>query len=200
VADDYEWNEKGIYDQGLAAYGESPKALHWTEYREMGVRFKELVADLKLDDKSILDAGCGMGDLLPFIYAKATNFKYLGVDINPRFIDIAKKRYEGHDFKVLDPFSEKIAGHFDVVISSGVLNVNIPNWLKRRQQMIKRLYELADEAAAFNMAGSFKKIPHDSKIAYANTQDILDFCVKLSPRLILRTHYSSIDFTIVLFK
>jgi SAM-dependent methyltransferase len=196
----HEWNEKGIYEQALRIYGESPKSLHWTNYREMAMRFRQLVADLDLEGRSILDAGCGMGDVLPYIYAKTSNFKYLGVDINEGFIDIAKKRYEPNNFKVLDPFNDKITGQFDVVISSGVMNVNIPNWLKKRQDMIKRLYKLADEAVVFNMAGSFKKIPNDSKIAYANIHDILDFCLKLTPKLVLRSHYSSIDFTIVLFK
>ena len=194
------WNEKGIYEEALARYGESPKALHWTNYRAMGIRFKELVADLALDGKSILDVGCGMGDLLPFIYAKTTDFKYLGTDINQGFIGIAKKRYEGHEFKLLDPFSQKVPGRFDIVMSSGVMNVNIPDWLDRRKQMIARLFELAGEAASFNMAGSFKPPAHDEKIAYANSQEILDFCQTLSSRIVLRNHYSSIDFTISMFK
>jgi SAM-dependent methyltransferase len=166
----------------------------------MAIRFKELTTDLNFEGRSILDAGCGMGDLLPFIYAKTAKFKYLGADINRGFIDIAKKRYEDHDFKVLDPFNDKVSGRFDIVISSGVMNVNIPGWQKRRLSMIKRLYELADEAVAFNMAGGFRKIPNDNTIAYANTKDILDFCLKLTPRVILRNHYSSIDFALILFK
>jgi SAM-dependent methyltransferase len=197
---EYFWNEKAMYDEALAKHGESPKALHYLDYRSMAVRHQQLVADLALDGKTILDVGCGMGDLLPFLYAKTANFNYLGVDINEGFIEIAKKRYDGHRFKVVDPFKEKVSGRFDIVISSGVMNANTPQWLKRRQQMIEKLFKLSRETVAFNMAGAFKQVPNDQKIAYAKTSDILNFCLTLTPRVILRSHYSSIDFTILMFK
>ena len=68
------------YEKSLRAYGESPKALLWWDYRSMAIRFRELVRDVPLDGKSVLDAGCGMGDLLPYLYAKSPDFRYLGVD------------------------------------------------------------------------------------------------------------------------
>jgi len=197
---DYFWNEKQMYEEGLAKHGQSPGALHWFDYPSMAVRFAQLTADLALEGRSILDAGCGMGDLLPFLYAKATNFNYLGVDINEGFIEIAKKRYSGHRFKAADPFRQKIGGRHDIVISSGVMNADTPRWLARRQQMIERLFELARQAVAFNMAGGWQPPASDGQIAYAKIPDILDFCLKLTPRLILRHHYSQVDFTIILFK
>lgn len=189
-----------IYRDAHRRYGESPQALHWWDYISMATRFKQLVADLDIKDKTVLDAGCGMGDLLPFLYMKADNFKYVGMDINPDFIDIAKKRYEGHQFLVGDPFFGKIDKKFDVVISSGVMNVYVKDWMRERQQMIKSLFQLTSEVLAFNMAGSFEPEPPDNVIAYADTQEILDFCQQLTSRIILRHHYNKRDFTIVMFK
>ena len=49
------------YPDALKKYGESPKALHWTNYRSTAVRFRELVADLdevlKLDGLDSLVLG-----------------------------------------------------------------------------------------------------------------------------------------------
>src|SRR3954471_11695213 len=87
------------YDKSLREYGPGPKALLWWDYRSMAIRFRELVADVPALGKSIMDAGCGLGDLLPFLYAKAADFRYLGVDKKKGFIDVAKQRYEGHEFK-----------------------------------------------------------------------------------------------------
>lgn len=187
------------YRKSLELYGESPKALLWWDYRSMAIRFRELVRDVPVEGKSILDAGCGMGDLLPFLYAKSANFKYLGIDKNPGFIEIAKKRYEGHDFKLGDPFGRRI-GLFDVVLSSGVMNGNVKNWLAKRKKMIANLFEQTDEALAFNMAGGLKPLPSDSLIAYADAQKIFDYCKTLSSRAILKTDYLAKDFTIVMFK
>jgi len=189
---------KDIYQQGFANHGESPKALHWVNYASQAIRFKYLVLDLDLNDKTILDAGCGLGDILPFIYAKADRFDYLGMDTNADFIAAAKKRYTGHNFKVGDPFFGRVHGQFDVVLSSGVMNQNVPNWLEIRKQMIKRLFDLASETMAFNMAGSFSHIPADSKIAYANAQEIYDYCNSLTSQVSIRIGYSNYDFTVVM--
>ena len=189
---------ENIYESAYERYGESPKSLHWVNYASQAIRFKYLVADLDIENKSILDVGCGMGDLLPFLYAKADKFNYLGVDINKNFIEVAKKRYEGHSFKVADVFTEKVSGRYDTVISSGVMNQNIPNWLVVRKQMIKKLFELSSDVLAFNMAGSLKPIPPDPKIAYAEAGEILEFCQTLTPKVSLRSDYSSYDFTIVM--
>lgn len=189
-----------IYREAYERFGESPRSLHWWDYPSLASRYKQLVADIDIKDKTILDAGCGMGDALPFLYMKADNFNYLGMDINQSFIEIAKKRYDGHRFEIGDPFFGKVKGKFDVVISSGVMNANIKNWKDVRQQMITSLFNLSGEALAFNMAGSFDPQKQDEVIAYADAAVVLDFCLGLTKRVILRHHYNKSDFTIVLFK
>lgn len=187
------------YEKSLAQYGPGPKALLWWDYRSMAVRFRELIKDVPIESYSILDAGCGMGDLLPFLYAKSDNFKYLGVDINSEFIKIARRRYEGHEFKVGDPFNKTI-GQFDLVLSSGVMNGNVKNWHNKRKRMITNLFEQADKALAFNMAGGARADSSDPLIAYADIQEIYKFCKTLSPRVILNDKYLHNDFTITMFK
>lgn len=189
-----------IYQPAFKKYGESPKSLHWINYTSQAIRFKYLVADLNIDEKTILDAGCGMGDLLPFLYAKSNKFSYLGVDSNKNFIEIASKRYFGHQFKVADVFSEHLSDKYDLVISSGVMNQNIEGWQNERREMITRLFELSKETLAFNMAGSFRPIASDPKIAYADASQILQFCLTLTPRVSLRTDYSTYDFTVIMHR
>lgn len=191
-----------IYQRAFKVYGASPKSLHWVNYPSQAVRFKNLVKHLELEGKTILDAGCGMGDILPFIYTRADHFDYLGVDTNKDFIEIAKNRYVGHKFKVADPFkglSFKLL-RYDVVISSGVMNENIENWQQLRRQMITTLFKLTKETLAFNMAGAFAYIPPDGKIAYAKAQEIKDFCLTLTPNVSVQADYSSYDFTVVMQK
>ncbi len=187
------------YDKALKQFGPGPKALLWWDYRSMAMRFRALVIDLPIEGKTIMDAGCGMGDLLPYLYAKSGDFKYLGVDKNAEFIKIAKQRYEGHDFKVGDPFNQRV-GLFDVVLSSGVMNGNTRNWLSKRKRMIAGLYDQTGEILAFNMAGGLKPIPNDSLIAYADASEIAEFCRTLTPRVELKTGYLPKDFTIVMRK
>jgi trans-aconitate methyltransferase len=187
------------YEEAFKKYGPGPKALLWWDYHSMAIRFRELVKEIPVSNKTILDAGCGMGDLLPYLYAKAPHFRYLGVDRSEKFIEIAKQRYEGHRFKVGDPFS-RAEEMFDVVLSSGVMNGNVDNWLAKRKKMIKALWEQTGEVLAFNMAGGLKPIKHDSLIAYADAQEIFDYCRMMSRRVVLKTDYLEKDFTVVMFK
>lgn len=188
------------YKKTFHKSGESPKALQWQDYRSAAIRYRQLLQDVDVEGRSILDIGCGMGDLLPYIYAKSDNFNYLGVDVIEKFIEVAKKRYLGHDFRVLNPFTKDLEQTFDVVVACGALNAPKTGWLENRQQKIKRLYELANQAVAFNMAGSFEPGASGDRVAQADVRQILEFCTKLTPKVILKTHYHPKDFTIVMFK
>jgi trans-aconitate methyltransferase len=187
------------YDKSLKEFGPGPKALLWWDYRSMAIRFRELIKEIPVDGKYIMDAGCGLGDLLPYLYAKSANFRYIGYDRKPEFIEIAKERYEGHSFKVGDPFHDRL-GLYDVVISSGVMNGNVDGWLAKRKEMISNLFDQTGEVLAFNMAGGLKPIRHDSLIAYANADDIFKYCKTLTKHARLNTSYLDKDFTITMYK
>lgn len=174
--------------------------MQWANYKAAAARYRQLVSDLNLESKTILDAGCGMGDLLPYIYAQAHDFTYLGVDVTPEFIAIARKRYDGEEFQVANPFDEDFTQKFDIVISSGVMNSASSNWLEERQHMIMKLFTLANEALVFNMAGGFEPRKNTAKVAYADPHAIVAFCRTLTPKVILKAHYHPKDFTVVLFK
>ena len=193
-------NRKQSYQKSLAKHGESPKALQWNSYLSAALRYREIVADIDITGHSVLDAGCGMGDLLPYLLAKTIDFSYLGVDITPELIEIARKRYDGFGFAVADPFSTDFTDTFDIIISSGVMNSNIPGWMQKRQAMITKLFNQSKVALAFNMAGGKEVIENTNKIAYANSAEILEFCKTLSDKVSLRDGYHSKDFTITMVK
>jgi SAM-dependent methyltransferase len=192
--------DKGKYLKSLAVHGISPKAMQWKDYRSAALRYRAITANVDIDHKSVVDIGCGMGDILPYLYAKSDNFQYLGVDVNPQFIEIAKKRYDGHEFKVVDPFKEDLGQKFDIVILCGALNANMEDWLKNRKQKIQKLYDMANNAVVFNMAGGLAALENNSRVAYADAQEILNFCTTLTPQVVLQAHYHPKDFTITMFK
>lgn len=193
-------NQDNRYKSSFAEYGESPQALKWRSYRAAAQRYRQLVADIDIERKTILDAGCGMGDLLPYLYTNANKFNYLGIDITPEFIEIAQKRYSGHTFQVGDPFDGSLHQNFDVIISCGVMNHNSPRWIEERKAMIAELFSHTNEALAFNMAGGMREASERKNIGYANLNEILVFCSSLTTKLILRNHYNPKDFTIIMFK
>lgn len=61
--------------------------------------FLELVNSSK---SSVLDIGCGPGNITRYLLNKQPNLRILGVDISPNMINIAKKRNPSAQFRELD--------------------------------------------------------------------------------------------------
>lgn len=70
---------------------------------------------------SILDVGCGIGNLIAFT-SLATKDNYWGIDISPHMIERAKALYPGYRFAVADPMgSSEFDDEFSLVVAHGFL-------------------------------------------------------------------------------
>lgn len=72
----------------------------------------------------LLDIGCGSGELLEYL---PSHVQYTGVDINPRYIELARKKYgERGRFELIDVNAMERLGlpkaSFDTVVLYGVLH------------------------------------------------------------------------------
>ncbi len=190
------------YQKSFKKYKVHPQSLFWTSEKAATLRYKELVADVDFTDKTVLDVGCGFGNIIPFISKKAKNFSYTGVDIVPEFIQAARDKYPKQRFILRDYFSQPLKEKFDIVISSGMLNSNFKEPYHFREKIIKALFDHARESIVFNMAGSYPQPKNNQKykIYYANSLIVLKYCFSLSSKIIFRHHYHQKDFTIVIFK
>jgi len=211
------------YRRTYKKYGVNARALQYTSRQAQEKRLRELVADIDFEDhrpigplarrgKSVLDVGCGFGDIIPFISEKTKSFEYTGVDLVPEFIEVARERYPNHRFLIANYFNNPLMSKhetqaplmtkFDIVITSGTLNANIKNPYRYRKKAIKIMWEHSNEIVAFNMAGGNPQ-PQNKKgnrVYYADLNKIVDFCKSLTTNIIIRKDYSPNDFTILLFK
>lgn len=195
-------NHRKNYQKSFRKYGLDPKALKWASKRAAEQRYEQIVLDIDFEGKTILDVGCGFGDIIPYISAKAKKFEYKGIDITPEFIREAKKLYPEHKFIVGDYFDRPLKENFDVVICSGVLNANVKDNLGFRKKAIKIMFGHVKEILVFNMAGKYPqpKTSPESNVWFADSLEILKYCMGLTKKVIFRHHYHSRDFTIVMFK
>lgn len=96
--------------------------------------WKEVMEDQKLTlatavspTESVIDVGCGWGRLLELL-PKEWCGSYLGVDVSPEFIEIAKELYPERDFRVCD--ARNLEG-----IDDGQFDVAVVVWIEK---MIRR--------------------------------------------------------------
>ena len=80
------------YRKLYTKFGYSPKSLGWDKGRQ-DIRFESLLSFFDCRNKSILDIGCGFGDLnriLQKLYG--SEYSYVGLDLVDEFIKEARHR------------------------------------------------------------------------------------------------------------
>ena len=141
------------YDPRVQDGREGFEIADWADAQSQHARFDVLVNHVPLAGKSLLDVGCGVGDLLAMLQQRGLNVRYTGVDLSAKIIEAARQRFSGKaDFRVANVFDDPgIAPEtFDVVFASGTFNLTLGDNLAFLSHAARRLLELSHEAAVFN--------------------------------------------------
>jgi len=173
----------------------SHQALGWRKKNEQLLRFKILIEPNKLNDCSILDIGCGTGDLLAYLISKNIQCEYTGIDHIKDFITLAGEKFKVHNNAsfLLGDFWTADIGNYDFVLASGALNYRNadPNFIFK---MIAHLFSLCNHTLAFNLLEK-TDLKNGGLVAY-NKNEILGFCKKLTSNVILKDDYLNGDYTV----
>jgi len=193
---------KKSYQSKFNKYGIDPKSLQWHQRGAAHQRFRQIWAEIDFNNKSILDVGCGFGEMGKFLTKRYKGVSYKGVDIVPEFISEAKKALPECQFEIRDYFENPLKEKFDIIMASGVLNLNIKDNFNYRKKAIKIMFDNAKKVSVFNMLGSHPQPENDkeSNVWYADSIEVLKYCMGLSRRVLLRHHYHPTDFTIFMYK
>jgi SAM-dependent methyltransferase len=114
-------------------YEAAPIALNWAAqgYRRLLAHYYNLLIP---PTASVLEIGCGSGELLAGINAR----RKVGVDLSPRQIEAAKARIPGAEFHVQAGEALALTGKFDNIIISDTLNLAADV-----QLLLDRLHEVS---------------------------------------------------------
>lgn len=90
---------------------------------------------IEVNNPSILEIGCGPGNITKYLISKRPDFNVLGLDVAPKMIELAKKNNPTANFEVLDVrFIRKIEQKFNAI----VCGFTIPYLSKEdRKELIK---------------------------------------------------------------
>ncbi|MBI3591582.1 MAG: methyltransferase domain-containing protein [Candidatus Melainabacteria bacterium] len=190
------------YNKRLSEFGYNPKTLGWGEKMRHNLRYNILLTHWDLNGKSVLDFGCGFGDMYGYANKINLKIKYHGIDINENLIAEGKKIYPDANLYIKDIFdekNEKSEKKYDYILSSGVHNSKIrDNW-----GFIKKTFEFFDKYSIKGFALNFLSDKVDYQLEYtyhANPMEILDLAYTYSNRITLRNDYMPFEFTIFIDK
>ena len=134
--------------------------------------------------QSALDVGCAAGGFCRIMRSYNAGLRYVGMDIIPELIEVARKDHPEGDFVVGDglhfPFS---SASFDLVHSSGVLHLN-----SRYPDMIKAMWDQTRHYLLFDIrlteGTAFKGTMRQPPLPYyvLNIDAFLAFLQSLNPQ------------------
>ena len=170
--------------------------------------FEILTSQFELENKKILDLGCGFGDLNSYLKNKGIhNYEYLGVDIVDELIKEARVRNSLNkqakiEYVCEDFLKKEFHESFDYVISSGVFNRKFSGELDNYTFILKCLdkaFNLCRGGVAFDFLSDRVDYQYQHTF-HSSPMKILEMAYKLSRNIILRNDYMPFEFSIVIFK
>lgn len=186
------------YNPRLKKYEETHKILDWESREAQYARFDVLVNNVDLQGRSILDVGCGCGDLFAALKEKGLAMEYTGVDLLPGMIEKAQSLHDDGRFLCGDLFgSETICrDSFDVVFTSGIFNLNLGNNAAFFEAALPVLHGHADEVLVINLLNESSP-DRDDHYFYFNPAEAQAKMEALGRRVTVINDYLSNDFTLI---
>ena len=143
-----------FYDSNLSLFGDRPEALRWSAEGQRR-RFELMLREAgPLDGASVLDYGCGKGDLLGHLLRKGISPVYTGMDINPSLIKLASSKFPLARFEVRDIEDEPPEEDYDYIFICGVFNNKIEDADSVMRNVVSILYRHTRLALIFNALSS----------------------------------------------
>lgn len=187
-----------FYQESFVRFGdEDVRSVQWTTRYGQVKRFEVLLNIANVEGAKILDVGCGLGDFYRFLLDEGITTDYTGIDIVPEFIDAARAKFPQTRFEAKDIFD--MTETYDYIFASGAMSFKVENNAEHYQNMIKKMYSLAQKGVAFNMLDNASHVDNETYAAYSPLE-IADFCSTFANKVEIVTDYLPQDFTIYLYK
>lgn len=190
------------HSDSLLRHGYSANALYWSNSEIQTLRFRVL-SEIGIEEgASVLDVGCGFGDLAAYLQQRGLTVNYLGVDLSPHLIDKGREIHPGLDLRQGDLFDlDPPPRGYDYVLLSGALNEPLQDDGAYARRVIERMYETCSRGVAFNLLDRRNEwVARRFDLQSFNPDEIITFCQTLGARCQLRDDYLDNDFTVYLHR
>jgi SAM-dependent methyltransferase len=189
------------YRERWRQHGYGPKTLGWDKGRQR-VRFCAALEGLAEEDyASILDVGCGFGDLLDFLRERNWHGQYLGVDIVPELIEEAQKRHasERARFSCEDVSANSRTESTTMAVALGVFNHRLVQDNREFvRTVLSRLWECATRVVVLDFLSSAADARSDN-LFYADPCEVFNLARRFSRRVVIHHGYMPFEFQVKLW-
>jgi len=182
------------YSTALQRHGKSAQGVHWNSKGTQYKRFEILLGMIDdIEVSSIVDAGCGFGDL--YLYMQEQEripLSYRGLEVMAAMVEEARNR-TGCEVNRCDVLTDALP-EADYYICSGAMNILTPS---ETVLFIRRCFEASRKGFLFNML-----LGEDDSLVYnyCQPETIRSVAEELGAGFAVQKGYLPRDFTVRLTK
>lgn len=208
----FSWKEAGnlnsdFFDQGCENSKEGWEAARFINKDFQWSNYHALTNRLPLEKATLLDVGCGQGDLIEFLYVTKKQIKeYHGIDVSEKMINAAGERFGHSNFthgNFLDP---EVSFEKDIVIASSTYNYRISKddfiQLEYLKDAISKMYKSCRRACAFSLLSyhGYEAVKNSGELVCYEPWDVMKFCLELTSSVIIDHASTPAEFIVSLYK
>lgn len=184
----------------------SPMFVGYNDINEQILTYNSLLTFYTVN-QSILDVGCGRGDLFVFMKERYEDVfldsNYYGIDNNPIAIDTGINRYGLSNIHLKDFTNYRTIDKFNWVIASNYFLDVRDNEYDYLYNHVDKMYNLCNYAVAFNIITEQANITYTDDIPPYSVYDpgeVLNHLLNTYRKVIVRADYLLGDSTFYIFK
>jgi len=191
------------YEARLREHGYSPETLGWGKQGRQEVRFGAL-AEMAVarPASSVLDVGCGFADLYDYLTVRGWRGQYVGIDIVPGLLEVARERHPDLDLRLADITGPVEAlGELDFVIASGTFNAALRtgDTYEHIRGALAAMVDHTKQAVCVDFLSSHVEFEKPGAW-HTDPAWAMQAARALSPRVVIRHDYMPYEFALFVFK
>jgi SAM-dependent methyltransferase len=177
-----------FYDERCRIAEHSWQASCWGSEQDQYGRFA-VAASYISNNSSVLDVGCGQGDLYRFGKNRGLGWSYTGIDISPLMVEASKCRFRMAEFLCGDFLNSQIDRH-DHVVALGTFSLKQDDPYNYLRLSLQRCYNLCESSAFATIlikGAEFVDDKPESKLFYYEPERIFEIARSITPHITIDT-------------
>lgn len=197
------------YDKSFEGYKDSPQGFNWIDTKTRNIYFNLALMISSWKGQTCLDIGCGAGALWEYIIKNNKDINYYGLDINPKFITLAKQKYEHHRFICDDilSFNPDNSLNVDYALIPGTFNL-LPQTIQDEhlfiEKVIKKTFKFCKKGVSFIFKKQVESKTNNSlktsKFVSYDPLKLYEISKALTPYINLNESYSTNVASLFIYK
>jgi SAM-dependent methyltransferase len=185
--------------------GVSWKACCYIDGWMQDVYYHSIFKNINKNFSSLLDVGCGQGDLLDFLNRNKAKVNYKGIDVSEKMINASKEKFPKNNFEKISLVEINDQEKFDVILAVGVFNIQFADKEEQLDYLktnIKKMFDMCNNTCSFTLLSrhGYEDIKKQEKLFTYEPWEIMQYCLELTPSVLVDHSSIPIEFITTLYK